>query len=106
MEMFEYRNGYYYMPAADGGFYGYCAIAREMYQNEDGAYEVVYDVYKAKQVWEDYVMYYDDVSPYYILSPDQLSEHPELEHQYTATAILQDYTRSNGEESYHVITLD
>lgn len=90
----RYDGSYYYFPAADGGFYGYVAIAKEMRKNSDGSYTVKFDVYSLAALWED------EASNYYDYTATQASTSDALEFCYSGTAKVKDHTRSDGTQSY------
>ena len=104
MDIFEYKDDYYYLPAADGEFYGYFAIVHEMYQNEDGTYDVNYNVYRVSR--GDEAGWEEDVSGYYGLSPEDVANYPALELVRTGTAVLRDYTKADGSASYQIVELN
>lgn len=103
MGNFEYRDGYYYTPAADGEFYGYFAIVKALYRNEDGTYVAEFTTYYGEN---DYGGYIDNVSQYYGLSASDIADHPELIACYTGIAVMRDYIKSDGSASYQLISME
>lgn len=98
-----YFEEYYYYTNAGGGEYaGYVAVADSMHQNGDGTYTVYYNVYT---VDSDYASNYS-ISAFYSYSPSQVYLEQNLEFSYSAVAVVQDYTRSGGQESYQLLSLE
>lgn len=95
----RYDGDYYYFPAADGGFNGYLSIATEMMRNSDGTYTVKYDVYSLAEMWED------DTNNYYNYTAQQARNSIKLDYCYSGVAIVKDYTRSDGNQSYHLLEM-
>lgn len=95
----RYDGDYYYFPAADGGFNGYLSIATEMMRNSDGTYTVKYDVYSLAEMWED------DTNNYYNYTAEQARNSIKLDYCYSGVAIVKDYTRSDGNQSYHLLEM-
>ncbi len=100
MESIRYDGKYYYFPAADGAFNAYLAVARTMVENGDGTYDVEYDVFSMTNVWED------NVSDYYSFTSAQALQSSKLRYEYTGTATVKDYTRTNGKQSYHLLEME
>ena len=96
-DVFEYRDGFYYFPAMSGEFHGYLAIVDAMYRNEDGTYDVEFTEYA---VYDEYNY---NISDYYVTSPQDVLNYPELEVVSHGTAILRDYTKRDGSASYQLI---
>ncbi len=98
-----YFEEYYYYTNAGGGEYaGYVAIADSMFQNQDGTYTVHYNVYAADP---DYFSDYG-VSEFYSYTPSQVYLEENLVFSYSAAAVVQDYTRPGGQESYQLLSLE
>ena len=97
-----FEEYFYYTDAGGGEYAGYVAIADSMFQNTDGTYTVHYNVYAADS---DYFSDYG-VSEFYSYSPSQVYWEENLEFCYSAKAIVQDYTRSGGQESYQLLSLE
>ena len=95
----RYDGDYYYFAAADGGFFGYVAIANGMTRNSDNTYTVTFDVYSLVELWDDLP------SNYYNYSAEQARYSPMLDYCYSGTAIVKDHTRSDGVQSYHLIEM-
>lgn len=100
MESIRYDGKYYYFPAADGAFNAYLAVARTMVENGDDTYDVEYDVFSMTDVWED------NVSDYYGFTSAQALQSSKLRYEYTGTATVKDYTRTNGKQSYHLLEME
>ena len=95
----RYDGSNYYIPAAAGECYGYVAIAKEMRRNSDGTYTVKYDVYSLADMWED------DTNNYYNYTAQQARNSIKLDYCYSGVAIVKDYTRSDGNQSYHLLEM-
>lgn len=92
-----FKDGAYYFPGADGASVSYCAVATGMFENSDGTYDVTFDVYGHKYPHES-------MSPYYELNAGEAKNCADLEYLYSGNAVVKDYVRSNGAESYQLIS--
>lgn len=92
-----YRDGTYYYPAADGASVSYCSIATSMVDNGNGTYTVTFDNYQGVEP-------HMSMSPYYGMTDAQASARSDIEKYGSGTAVVRDYTRSNGVESYQLIS--
>ena len=93
----EYRGGVYYFPAADGESVAYCTAATSMEDNGNGTYTVYFSIYAHENP-------HDSMSPYYSMTADEMAARSELNYQGAGQAVVRDYTRSNGVESYQLIS--
>jgi len=93
----EYRGGVYYFPAADGEGYGYCSVATSMVDNGNGTYTVTFNVYS-------HVNPHESMSPYYSMTPAQAAGSSDLVLKQTGTAVVRDYIRNGGIETYQLIS--
>lgn len=98
-EVIECRDGGYYRPMADGDSVAYCTAATFMRHNGDGTYTVSFDIYA-------HVNPHDSMSPYYSMTANQMAASSDLRYQQSGTAVVKDYTRSNGVKSYQLISYD
>ena len=104
---YEYRDGYYYIPAAEGEFHGYFAVVHEMYQNEDGTYDVSFTTYYGEiEYAPGFVGLVDNPREYYGLSPEDIQDHPELVATRTRKAVLRNDIKSDGSDSYQLVSLE
>ena len=104
---YEYRDGYYYIPAAEGEFHGYFAVVHEMYQNEDGTYDVSFTTYYGEIEYAPGVVgLVDNPREYYGLSPEDIQDHPELVATRTRKAVLRNDRKSDGSDSYQLVSLE
>ncbi len=95
----DYDGDYYWFEAGAGEFYGRFAIARSMQKNSDGTYTVEFGAFDMKDMWGD------DPKNYYSLSYDQAINHSAISLTYMGTAVVKDYTRPGGTQSYQLISL-
>lgn len=93
----HYSDGTYYFPAADGESYAYCSFATNMVSLGNGTYQVEFAVYGN-------VNPHDSMSAFYRMTPSQAAYDSRLEYLYSGTAVVKDYLRSNGVESYQLIS--
>lgn len=96
-QWFRYENGAYRFPAADGESYSYCSVATSMVSNGDGTYTVAFDVYA-------HVSPHESMSQFYYMTPAQIAGNSQVNYLYSGTAVVRDYIRSNGAESYQLIS--
>lgn len=92
-----YRDGAYYYPAADGASVSYCSIATSMVKNADGTYTVTFHNY-------EHVNPHESMSAYYSLTDAQASARSDIQKYGSGTAVVRDYTRSNGVETYQLVS--
>ena len=91
-----FENNAYHFQAADGGFFGYFAVASEMVKNSDGTYNVTFDIYE--------IDYEDELrSSHYDMTAFEASTAQKLTRSGSGSAIVRDYTRSTGKVSYQLI---
>lgn len=93
----HYSDGTYYCPAADGESYAYCSVATSMVKQNDGTYQVEFAVYAN-------VNPHDSMSDFYRMTSSQAAFDSRLVYQYSGSAVVRDYVRSNGVESYQLIS--
>lgn len=96
----DYDGDYYWFEAGAGEFYGRFAIARSMQKNGDGTYTIEFGAFDMKDMWGD------DPKNYYSLSYDQAINNSAISLTYTGTAVVKDYTRPGGTQSYQLIRLN
>lgn len=95
-----FSENFYYCPAAAGAPTDYVAIVDRMLENGDGTYTVHYRVYYVLPTYGTY-----NYSELYKYSPAEAAADNDLTVEYSAEAIVKDYVRSNGQESYQLISL-
>lgn len=83
-------------PLADGVLSDFVAVADYMHKNPDGTYYVSFAVYHAT---------YGAMSNYYGASAQAAQNSSYLDYWYSGEAVVRDYTRVNGVESYQLISL-
>lgn len=93
----RYTDGAYRFLAADGASCSYCSVATGMMENGDGTYTVTFDVYA-------HVNPHESMSQYYYMTPSQISGRSDVYYLYSGRAVVQDYIRSNGAESYQLLS--
>ena len=104
---YEYEDGYYYYQATDSEQHCNFAVVREMYLNEDGTYNVVFDIYHGEEYVADwgYTRLIQPSDEYYVLSPDDIKNYPELKLDGSGTAVIRDYIKSNSSSSYQMVSM-
>lgn len=101
-EGFEYMDGAYSCTFYNSEYSGYVAVADDMIANADGTYTVDFTVYMV-----EYGFYYEnDISAFYRYTPSEAGNQPVLMYEYSAVAVVEDYTRSNGQQSYQLLSLE
>ncbi len=78
----------------------YVAVAERLYPEEDGTYTVKYRVYALDPDFTSY-----DYSAIYAYTLDEAIYDWNLSEVYRAEAVVRDYVRSGGQESYQLISL-
>lgn len=92
-----FQDNIYYFPGADGVSVSYCAVVTSMTEISLGTYDVAFDVYAHRYPHES-------MAPYYELNGGEARNCADLEFQYSGNAVVRDYVRSNGVESYQLIS--
>ena len=95
-DVITYRNGNFYYPLADGVLTDYVAVATFMHKNPDGTYYVEYDVYYVPM---------GNLDDYYGMDAAGAENDGNISFEYSACAIVKDYTRDNGKQSYQLVDL-
>lgn len=95
-DVITYRNGNFYYPLADGVLTDYVAVATFMHKNPDGTYYVEYDVYYVPM---------GNLDDYYGIDAEGAENDGNISFEYSACAIVKDYTRDNGKQSYQLVDL-
>lgn len=95
----RYSNLKYSYKTTPYAYNGYVAIAKTMQQDSYGYYTVTYDVYFVDSG------YRSEREELYRLNVSEAQSHAHLSYAYSGEAVVQDYTRTNGKESYQLITL-
>lgn len=104
---YEYRDGFYYHPAADGEPHCSFAIVRGMYSNNDGTYDVIYDVFHGEEIDSlGYVSYIENPKPYYSLSPNDVKDHPELKWTSSGKAVIKGDVNTDSKASYQMVSME
>ena len=87
--IFEYRDGKYCTPAADGEIYNSFSVVSKMTQLESGTYLVYFDVYAL-----DYEVFFEHglTSSYYSLTAAQAAADSDLIYCYSGCATVTDYS--------------
>ena len=88
-------DGKYHFPLASGESYSYCSIVTSMIPNGNGEYAVTFDVYQG--------IHHESMSPYYSYTSAQAKADSILTYCYSGSAIVRDYTRSNGQATYQLL---
>ena len=96
----SFNGGSYSCPASQVECYAYAAVVDTMQKNDDGTYTVNYRVYKLDPEYSIY-----DYSSIYKYTPAEALYDWNLSVVYSAEAIVKDFVRSNGQESYQLISL-
>lgn len=95
----RYGNQKYSYLLSPYEYNGYVAIARSMYQDSYGHYNLTYDVYYVDP------NYKSERTELYYLTSEEAKTHARLTYAYSGEAVVQDYLRTNGKQSYQLITL-
>ena len=93
----RYADETYYFPITQGKIYAVCSVATTMYDNGDGTYSVDFVVFGATNPATD-------MTPYYSMNREQIAQQSELTYQYTGRAVVRNFTRADGVESYQLIS--
>ena len=102
----EYHDGYFWFPAADGESYNYFTVVDSMTRNSDGTYSVQFQVYALNldEYWSSGID-----NAFYRLNPDQVADlvwSDRVTPVQGGTAVVRDYTKSNGVATYQLISYD
>lgn len=95
----RYSNGTYYFPAADGASYSYCTVATSMVDNGNGTYTVDFAIYEGMEP-------HMSMSPFYSMTHAEAAVRTDISFKQYGTAVVRDYTRSSGAESYQLISYE
>lgn len=96
-DFIAYGANQYQFIAATGEYRGYVAVASDMIDNGDGTYTVWFDTYMVSMDSQT------DYSEYYGMSIEEAESDGRLSLYQHGQAIVKDYTRSNGKETYQLI---
>ena len=95
-DVITYKDGNYHYPLADGVMTDYVAIATNMHANPDGTYYVAYDVYFVPNGVE---------KAHYEMNSANVENNSNFEFQYSAYAVVRDYTRESKQKSYQLLDM-
>ena len=97
----SFSEDVYYCAVEDEPADVYVAVADRLFENEDGTYTVKYRVFLLDSDFTSY-----DYSAIYGYTVDEAVYDWNLAEVYRAEAVVRDYVRSSGTESYQLISLN
>lgn len=93
-----YRNGYFFVPAADGESYPFFTVVTNMTKRSDGNYDVDFNIYRDPEIGGGSII--TDKSVYYLTDNQAAARY---EYHAVGKAVLKDKVY-NGSDSYEVVS--